>query len=337
MSMKEQIKELWECCFADSQAFIEMYFRLRYHDDINIAIIEDGKPVSALQMIPYPMTFFDKMWQTAYVSGACTLPEYRAKGIMRQLLTNAYREMYIKGIELTTLIPAEPWLFNYYQSMGYATVFNYAKQNIASPLNEASSQIDVQKSVQFDKVVYDYFNQKQQVRNCAIQHSEEDFKVILADLSLVQSGIYIAKIENQIIGLAIAYDRDSFIEINELMIEDEKCKNALIQAIARDYNGKKLMQYLRATEESSYPLGMARIIHAKKVLQDYASTFPEKEWRIHLIDKQISENNQYFHLSKGSCSIINSPSDDTYQTMDISTLSQELLSPFSPYMNLMLN
>lgn len=337
MEMKEQIKELWERCFADSQDFINMYFDLRYSDDINIAITRDGKAISALQMIPYPMTFFGKMWQTGYVSGACTLPEYRAKGIMRQLLTNAYRELYAKGVELTTLIPAEPWLFNYYQSMGYAAVFDYSKQIISSTPNEASTNIVIEKSTQFDEAVYIYFDKQQQNRNCAIQHSAEDFKVILADLALAKSGIYIAKNENNIVGLAVAYNRDSFVEINEWMYESEASKEALIHSIATDFPNKELVLYTRANQTDANLLGMARIVHAEKVLSDYAKAFPQKEWLIHLTDEHIPQNNQYFHLSKGVCTIIDSPIDGDYQPMDISTLSQELLTPLVPYMNLMLN
>ena len=35
---KQQIKALWKLCFDDSDAFIDMYFRLRYNDEVNIAL-----------------------------------------------------------------------------------------------------------------------------------------------------------------------------------------------------------------------------------------------------------------------------------------------------------
>ena len=128
--MKEEVKELWHTCFTDSQEFIDLYFRMRYKEEENIAIMKDCKPVSALQMIPYPMTFYNKIWHTAYVSGACTHPDYRSKGVMRQLLSNAYQRMLREGIHLSTLIPAEPWLFDYYRSMGYAAVFGYTTHEV---------------------------------------------------------------------------------------------------------------------------------------------------------------------------------------------------------------
>ena len=62
---KQQIKALWKLCFDDSDAFIEMYFRLRYNDEVNIAIESGKEVVSALQMIPYPMTFCGEQIQTS--------------------------------------------------------------------------------------------------------------------------------------------------------------------------------------------------------------------------------------------------------------------------------
>ena len=83
MSVKEQVRQLWETCFNDDEAFVDLYFRLRYTDQINKAIIEDGKVISALQMISYPMTFCGRTVAASYISGACTHPDYRARGAMR--------------------------------------------------------------------------------------------------------------------------------------------------------------------------------------------------------------------------------------------------------------
>ena len=107
---KQQIKALWKLCFDDSDAFIDMYFRLRYNDEVNIAIESGKEVVSALQMIPYPMTFCGEQIQTSYISGACTHPDFRGNGVMRELLSQAFARMRYNRVVLSTLIPAEPWL-----------------------------------------------------------------------------------------------------------------------------------------------------------------------------------------------------------------------------------
>ena len=40
--IREKVKNLWKLCFNDSEEFTELYFRLRYNNDINIAI-QSGK------------------------------------------------------------------------------------------------------------------------------------------------------------------------------------------------------------------------------------------------------------------------------------------------------
>ena len=86
MTTKDEVKALWKLCFTDSDEFTDLYFDLRYKDDINMAVREEGKIISALQMISYPMTFCGETIATSYVSGACTHPDYRSHGAMRRLL-----------------------------------------------------------------------------------------------------------------------------------------------------------------------------------------------------------------------------------------------------------
>lgn len=61
MTTKDEVKTLWKLCFNDSDEFTDLYFKMRYKDEVNRVIREDGKIISALQMIPYPMTFCDEV------------------------------------------------------------------------------------------------------------------------------------------------------------------------------------------------------------------------------------------------------------------------------------
>ena len=90
MMIKEQVKALWKICFDDSEEFVEMYFRLRYKTEVNVAIQSGDEVISALQMLPYPMTFGGETVQTSYISGACTHPDFRSKGVMRELLSQSF-------------------------------------------------------------------------------------------------------------------------------------------------------------------------------------------------------------------------------------------------------
>ena len=69
-AMREKIKSLWKLCFNDSDEFTDMYFRLRYSNEVNIAIQSGEEVIAALQILPYPMTFGKSEIKTGYVSGA---------------------------------------------------------------------------------------------------------------------------------------------------------------------------------------------------------------------------------------------------------------------------
>ncbi len=90
---QEKVKNLWKLCFNDSEEFTEMYFQLRYNNDVNIAIQSGEEVIAALQMLPYPMTFEGEDIHTAYISGACTHPDYRNRGVMQELLSQAFARM----------------------------------------------------------------------------------------------------------------------------------------------------------------------------------------------------------------------------------------------------
>ena len=55
MNKKQQVMELWRRCFEDTDEFIRFYFERKYSDANSLIYEENGKALSALQMLPYPM------------------------------------------------------------------------------------------------------------------------------------------------------------------------------------------------------------------------------------------------------------------------------------------
>ena len=133
--IREKVKNLWKLCFNDSEEFTELYFRLRYNNDINIAIQSGEEVIAALQMLPYPMTFEGEDIHTAYISGACTHPDYRNRGVMHELLSQAFARMLHNNVALSTLIPAEPWLFDYYGRSGMPPYSAMPKRPLSLPVH----------------------------------------------------------------------------------------------------------------------------------------------------------------------------------------------------------
>ena len=107
---KQQIIDLWRLSFNDTEEFIRLYFDRVYKEENTLVIEKDGQVVSALQMLPYTMTYYGTEISVAYISGACTLPSMRGKGLMKQLMQKAFDEMKYRSVAVAALIPADPWL-----------------------------------------------------------------------------------------------------------------------------------------------------------------------------------------------------------------------------------
>ena len=185
--MKEEVKKLWNLCFGDDEAFTELYFSKRYSDEVNLAIEENGNIISALQILPYPMTFSREIISTGYISGACTHPDHREKGAMKRLLLKSFARMQDNEVPLTTLIPAEEWLFSYYSKMGYTPIFEYSNKTFTVEELKPSSEYTVSKYTSqpfLQEEAYFFFDENIKKRPCCIQHSFDDFLVIMDDLKL---------------------------------------------------------------------------------------------------------------------------------------------------------
>lgn len=338
MTIKEKVKELWRICFDDSEEFIELYFRLRYSNKDNITIQSGDEIISALQMLPYAMTYCGSEINTSYVSGACTHPEYRAKGVMRELLSQAFTQMTRKGIVLSTLIPAEPWLFDYYQKMGYAPVFLSSHIKVNADEIPVSGNIKIEAGTNFDKMSFDYLNNKNRERPCTVLHNEDDFKVILEDLALSGGRVFTAHNDGQITGIATVEPTKTSLRVTELFADNEEIRNALLKKASAEFSIDRLKIITPAEADTdARPMGMARIIYAKAILQLYAAANPTVEMNIELTDKQLSINNGYYYLVDGKCMTTKKRLPGSHLQLNISELTEKLLLSYQPYMSLMLN
>lgn len=347
--MRGKVKKLWKLCFNDSDEFIDMYFRLRYNSEVNIAIESGDEVIAALQMLPYPMTFFGSEVSTSYISGACTHPDYRDRGVMRELLSQAFGAMYRNDIAFSTLIPAEPWLFDYYARMGYSPVFSYSKRIFRVPADDKlilsslpSSGIPwkLRSHTDYDTALYRYFNRKMQERPCCLQHSESDFHVILADLKISHGTIFTLSDHLGISALAAAYPYEdaSGMYISELFSDTPEAELRLLELICRELNADTLDIIMPpVADQPTFTLGMIRIIRPKQILQLYAATHPEVELNIDLYDDQLSANNGYYYLNKGKCMYSHRRIPGAHERLSIGQLAERVFAAERPYMSLMLN
>lgn len=339
MNTKEEVKALWKLCFDDTDEFVNLYFEQRYKDEINVDIRQDGKIVAALQMIPYPMTFCGTIISTAYISGACTHPDYRRQGLMRRLLKEAHRRMFQEGKLLSVLIPANDSLFDYYANEGYAPTFGYIKQCISlrglcpAMFCVVTDETD-NRELLFER--YHYFSSMMKKRPCCIQHPREDFLLIMEDLRLGGGKMLVARRSNHIVGMAFCIMENERVVVKELLADDERVRDSILVEAARLFNVNGV-DCLQPSFLDSLYLGMSRVIHIPEVLSLIASKYPGLEMHIHIgNDEVIPKNNGYYTLSNGKYFRGYRP-DVEYRACTIGDFARLLLTAEHPYMSLMLD
>lgn len=341
MTIKEKVKELWKLCFNDSEEFIELYFRLRYTNKASITIQSGDEIISALQMVPYIMTYCGSQIGMSYVSGACTHPEYRNNGVMKELLSQAFVQMMRKGIPVSTLIPAEPWLFDYYAKLGYAPAFSFVEDTILPNQLQSSKAITVKHSTRFNEKSFIYFNEKMLERPCCIQHNDEiDYTIILEDLALSGGNVYVAQEKGITTGILFAVPEGDALLARELFADNAQTRDTLLREAALHNHSQRISLFSPSTgkkNEVIHQLGMIRIIYAKGVLQLYAAANPKIEMNIELTDEQISKNNGYYYIVNGKCMTTKKKLPGSHLQLTIDELAQIVFSPYKPYMSLMLN
>ena len=273
--MREQIIDLWKISFGDSDDFIRLWFDRVYKDEQTLVVRQNGQIVSALQIIPYEMTYCGTTIPAGYICGVCTLPSERGKGYMSRLMYQALEERQKRNYALAVLIPATPALFDLYRRFEFANAFNYAVEEIQSNYlnNSSDSGIRIVSCESFSPdALYTYYHSKQCERNCSILHSACQFETICQDRILGGGNIWMAFANTQPVGVAFTDPVNGLtLSIREIMHDSENIKHQLVQSILTHHRLHNAKLRIPPTPSNSIPYGMARIINKGQMINLYRS------------------------------------------------------------------
>lgn len=347
--MKTAVRKLWEICFEDGPEFTRFYFGKRYKDEINMAVEEDGEVIAALQMLPYPLAYRGATVQASYVSGACTHPRFRSRGVMKELLKKTHRKMYEQGVALSFLIPAEEWLFGYYAKSGYAPVFAFRERTMEWQEKTALTQPDdiyVEVAEEITPEIAEYLNRKMRERTCCVLHPLDDLKAVAEGLKLEGVSLYVARslLGREMAGLAFCAPEGDTLLVKELLRDSFQAEAALLSAASRQGEIRKIRRMELPAGEGDSLLGMARILNVPRMLKVYARKHPEKRLVFRLTDETIPENRGIYKVKDGkmkyrpflrgkSCSA----EEENLPEMNIAELTRMVFEEETAYMSLMLN
>ncbi len=120
----DDLKEIWRMSFGDPDSFIDFYFQTRDWLSETAVLLEDGKAVSMLTMIPVDMV--DEkggICSAAMLYAIATHPDYQKRGFADRLIEFSNQDLLSKQVAVTLLVPASESLFGFYAKQGYRDGF----------------------------------------------------------------------------------------------------------------------------------------------------------------------------------------------------------------------
>ncbi len=113
--MTSELKALWQLAFGDSPDFIEGFFRTAYSPERCRFLCREGRVAAALYWLDGE--YLGRKF--AYIYAVATHPDFRGRGLCRELMGKAQEALHRQGYAAALLFPAEESLRQMYGKLGY--------------------------------------------------------------------------------------------------------------------------------------------------------------------------------------------------------------------------
>jgi predicted acetyltransferase len=133
---------IWKTCFGDDDEYIHFFLEKLYLPDHCLLAVIDGEPVAMLHLLPINYHDGVKQSRAQYIYAAATLPKYRRRGIMAELIDEALLQGEQNGSAFTALLPANEGLYDYYEKSGFHTAFHIKRMQLSRKEIETLSEGD---------------------------------------------------------------------------------------------------------------------------------------------------------------------------------------------------
>ena len=239
----EQIRNLWEICFPDESGFNDYYFANLFELEYVLLYIVDDRIAAMTQMIPYEIRLSaDQTEYCTYIYGACTHPAYRRQHLMSKLLERSFVLDRSLGRKCSVLIPAEPWLFEFYQAFGYQPVFHLhtVEKNVEKNQDACLSMLSKHDASWMNMLYEEQFDH-------SVPHlfrSKSEWMKQIEMFRAIGLGCFgLSDADGRMSGYAFAWRPDGdTLYVQEVAAKSETEKRILLEAIG-DYAGVQKIKY----------------------------------------------------------------------------------------------
>ncbi|NLC74218.1 MAG: GNAT family N-acetyltransferase [Clostridiales bacterium] len=224
------MKELWKKCFTqEDPRENEFFFKAEYKPEYGYVLIEDSKVAAGVCRMPHALMFNGRVLRTSMIVGVATLPEYRNRGYMHQIMDTVLNAC--EHSELITLVQAyDPSLYAPY---GFEMIYKRSEYVL--------TRMDVKRITNFGCAyeptpidmlkVYSAFIRR---FNGFYARDLNDFEVLRKEI-IARGGKVVAYYngKNQIMGYATMFKQGAYLKIEECVYLDSmsliKLLNAALQ------------------------------------------------------------------------------------------------------------
>lgn len=264
---------LWELCFPDdSPDFLDFYFaRVAHAEDTYIDYrAEDAIPVAHIGVLRYTYGEQDDKY-LAYISGACTHPEMRRRGLMDRLMQRVIHEEDLRGTDALILIPASPELRQYYRKhfgfVDLAPMYELDEENYRT-YTESLGLSSVQATSPAELLRLHYRAEKH------IHYTARQAENILAEYTEAKEGLLLTRRDDSVYTALMLARQTSDECYVDVLIGDYASRQVLIAELRLEIGTKPIkVGYLFDPKLSTWAIpqawAMIRPLSPKGSLADY--------------------------------------------------------------------
>lgn len=291
LAVEEHIKtrKLWEEVFSeDTEAFLDYYYTYIAQEN-EIYVIEDAERiVSMLHLNPYDMRIGESIYRIHYIVAVATDAAYRGRGLMRQLLTHAMTEMYLRKEPFTFLMPAAEAIYRPYD---FRYIYEQERGVIVSE-NMQMPGVRIQDATEDDCIkIAEFANEMLKKQQVVVRRDAKYYARMIREQQSEQGQVVMIFRKEELRGVFF-YAKGEQIEIREpIFVEEAEWKQAVYLLIEKEGVPVKCHGF----GAGKHPIIMARILDMETMLKNIPLT-KDIDMYIQVKDTYLPRNDGVFHI-----------------------------------------
>lgn len=230
----DAVLSLWKQCFPGDEEFTSWFFENKFRPENTLLDVEeDGALCAMTQMLPYRLRDSRGQRPVTYIYGACTAPDCRRQHRMERLLHYSFKWDVAHGRVGSVLIPAEAWLYDFYDQFGYSTAFYTASEQLEFDPHASASGSLRHLTPSDIPALNALYEQEGAQSSLLLLRSESDWRDLLALFAAQGAGSYGYFEEGVLRGYAFVWQDSEKLWAQEAIAAGDRAQRHLLQLISR--------------------------------------------------------------------------------------------------------